>query len=162
MKGRLHGSDPSGTTGDTRVFLARMRERYRAADRATKSQLLDEVCEVTGYHRKSVTRRFGRAPTGAPRRRGRPVQYGPTVVGALRRLWVAAGYPWSVRLRALLPAWLPWARRHWRLSPAVVARLADDESAPDGPVSAEGQTGRAETAVWAHDPRGRCSSTTFR
>lgn len=107
----------------TREYLVRMRERYVTADRATKSQLLDEVCEVTGYHRKSVTRRFGRAAAGSPRRRGRPVQYGPTVVGALRRLWVAAGYPWSVRLRALLPAWLPWATRHWRLSAAVVERL---------------------------------------
>jgi hypothetical protein len=108
----------------TREYLVRMRERYVTADRATKSQLLDEVCEVTGYHRKAVTRRFGRAAAGAPRRRGRPVQYGPTVVGALRRLWVAAGYPWSVRLRALLPAWLPWATRHWRLSAAVVERLS--------------------------------------
>jgi hypothetical protein len=28
----------------------------------------------------------------------------------------AAGCPWSVRLKALLPAWLPWARRRLRLS----------------------------------------------
>jgi len=57
------------------------------------------------------------------RRRGRPVRYGATVVGALRQIWEAAGYPWSLRLRALLPVWLPWARRRWRLSHDVVERL---------------------------------------
>src|SRR5438046_6319304 len=25
-------------------------------------------------------------------------------------IWEAAGYPWSLRLKALLPLWLPWAR----------------------------------------------------
>ena len=37
-----------------------MRERYETATRATKSRLLDEVCEVTGYHRKAVIRLLGR------------------------------------------------------------------------------------------------------
>jgi hypothetical protein len=45
------------------------------------------------------------------------------VVGALRRIWEAAGYPWSVRLRALLPTWLPWARRRWKISSDVAERL---------------------------------------
>jgi hypothetical protein len=33
-----------------------MRERYEGADKTAKSRLLDEVCEVTGYHRKAVIR----------------------------------------------------------------------------------------------------------
>lgn len=106
-----------------REYLTRMRERYVIAGRATRSQLLNEVCEVTGYHRKAVIRFMGRPGSPRRRRRGRPVVYGPRVVGALRRLWEAAGYPWSVRLRALLPGWLPWATRRWRLSHDVVARL---------------------------------------
>jgi hypothetical protein len=100
-----------------------MRERYVTADRATKSHLLDEVCEVTGYHRKAVIRFVRRPARRRARRRGRPVRYGATVVGALRQIWEAAGYPWSVRLRALLPGWLPWAGRRWRLSRDVVERL---------------------------------------
>jgi hypothetical protein len=51
------------------------------------------------------------------------VQYGPSVVSTLRRIWSAAGYPWSVRLKALLPTWLPWARRRWRLSEEVARKL---------------------------------------
>lgn len=106
-----------------REYLARMRERYVTAGRATKSQLLDEVCEVTGYHRKAAIRFLRRPARRRARRRGRPVRYGATVVGALRQIWEAAGYPWSVRVQALLPVWLPWATRRWRLSRAVVERL---------------------------------------
>jgi hypothetical protein len=100
-----------------------MRERYAIADRATKGRLLDEVCEVTGYHRKAAIRLLTRPRRPGRRRRGRAVVYGPPVVSALRRLWEAAGYPWSVRLRALLPVWLPWATRRWRLPREVVDRL---------------------------------------
>ena len=35
-------------------YLGRMRERYESAKRTAKGRLLDEVCEVTGYHRKAV------------------------------------------------------------------------------------------------------------
>jgi hypothetical protein len=33
-----------------------MRERYERAERRAKGRLLDEVCEVTGYHRKAAIR----------------------------------------------------------------------------------------------------------
>ena len=116
--------------GDTRVgpqarreYLGQMRERYETATRATKSRLLDEVCTVTGYHRKAVIRLLRRRPGHRPRGGGRPVRYGPVVVGTLRRVWEAAGYPWSVRLQALLPTWLPWATRRWKIPDGVVERL---------------------------------------
>jgi hypothetical protein len=100
-----------------------MRERYETATRAAKSRLLDEVCEVTGYHRKAVIRLL-RRPVGSRRPgSGRPVRYGPVVVGTLRRIWEAAGYPWSVRLQALLPTWLPWACRRWRIPREVAEKL---------------------------------------
>jgi hypothetical protein len=101
-----------------------MRERYQRAGREAKGRLLDEVCAVTGYHRKAVIRLLRRAtPARRGRRRGRPVRYGPEVVAALRAIWTAAGYPWSVRLKALLPLWLPWARPRLRLTPPVEAAL---------------------------------------
>ena len=108
----------------TREYLARMRERYERARRETKGGLLDEVCEVTGYHRKAVIRLLRRpAATGPRRRRGRRVTYGPEVVRAVRAIWTAAGYPWSVRLKALLPLWLPWGRRRLRLTAATERAL---------------------------------------
>ena len=48
-----------------REYLARMRERYEQARREEKGRLLEEVCEVTGYHRKAVIRLLRR---GEPRR----------------------------------------------------------------------------------------------
>jgi len=105
-------------------YLGRMRERYDRADRAAKGPLLGEVCEMTGYHRKAVIRLLGRPARPRRRRRGGPpVQYGPDVVAVLRAIWTAAGYPWSVRLNALLPLWLPWARRHVRLTDALEAQV---------------------------------------
>jgi hypothetical protein len=100
-----------------------MRERYETADRAARSRLLDEVCEVTGHHRKAVIRLLRRPAAKRRPRRGRPVRYGPVVVGTLRRIWEAAGYPWSVRLQALLPTWLPWATRRWKIARAVEDKL---------------------------------------
>ena len=107
----------------TREYLARMRERYDGSGREAKGGLLDEVCEVTGYHRKAVIRLLRRAAPGPGRRRGRRVAYGLEVVAALRAIWTAAGYPWSVRLKALLPTWVPWARRRLRLTAATEQAL---------------------------------------
>jgi hypothetical protein len=45
------------------------------------------------------------------------------VIQVLAALWAAAGYPWSVRLKALLPLWLPWARARYRLTPALERQL---------------------------------------
>src|SRR5438552_93712 len=98
---------------------------YRSAPRASKGRILDEFCRATGYHRKYALRLLNGAPPGAarPRRRRRPATYSGAMIQALRVIWEAAGYPWSVRLKALLPAWLPWARRRLGLSAAVCRQL---------------------------------------
>ena len=95
------------------AYLRQIQVRYRAASRVEKTQILDEFCHVTGYHRKYAVRLLntsdsGRQASKAGRRK--PI-YGANVVRALAAIWEAAGYPWSVRLKALLPLWLPWARK---------------------------------------------------
>lgn len=107
-----------------REYLGRMRERYVVANRGEKGRLLDEAVAVTGRHRKSLIRAWRVGPRPPRRRRaGRPTRYGPAVVRALVAIWTAAGYPWAVRLKALLPTWLPWARRRLALTPATDAGL---------------------------------------
>ena len=87
------GRNPSGLQA-RREYLERMRERYHRAPRPTRGRLLDEVCEMTGYHRKAAIRLLRRDGAGrCGRRRGRPRRYGPEVVTALRAIWTAAGYP---------------------------------------------------------------------
>jgi hypothetical protein len=99
--------------------------RYRGAARAAKGRILDEFGETTGYQRKYALRLLNGPPPGPerPRRRRRPATYGPAVVQALTVIWEAAGYPWSVRLKALLPLWLPWAQRRLGLSAPVCQQL---------------------------------------
>ncbi len=99
--------------------------RYRGAARLDRGRILDEFCETTGYQRKYALRLLNGPPLGVerPRRRRRPATYSPAVIQALTAIWEAAGYPWSVRLKALLPLWLPWARRRLRLSAPVCQQL---------------------------------------
>src|SRR5512134_1489412 len=99
--------------------------RYRGAARVDRGRILDEFCETTGYQRKYALRLLNGPPPGPerPRRRRRPATYGLAVIQALTAIWEAAGYPWSVRLKALLPLWLPWARRRLALRPAVEQQL---------------------------------------
>ncbi len=104
-------------------YLGRMRERYVIANREGKGRLLDEAMAVTGRHRKSLIRAWRRELRPGGTRGGRPTQYGAPVVRALVAVWTAAGYPRSVRMRALLPTWLPWTRRRLALAPATEAGL---------------------------------------
>lgn len=106
-------------------YLRFMHQRYRPARRQARTRLLDECCRVTGYHRKYALRLLNGPPpsrTRPPRRR-RPPTYGPRVIQVLAAIWAAAGWPWSVRLKAFLPLWLPWARHRFRLTPALERQL---------------------------------------
>ena len=108
-----------------REYTHAIRQRYTLASRAIKSQLLTEFCATTGYHRKAAIRVLTQRshPTVRRSRRGRPSPYTPQLVRTLLQIWEAAGYPWSVRLKALLPLWLPWAKQHFAVSPHVERHL---------------------------------------
>ena len=107
-----------------REYVQAIYERYRRAARPEKRVILDEFCKVTGYHRKHAIRVLtGPAPGASRPARPRRATYSAATIEALRAIWEAAGYPWSRRLHALLPLWLPWARRRLRLRPAVEEQL---------------------------------------
>jgi len=112
------------TLTSTREYLRTLRPRYQAASRTVKAQLLTECCATTGYHRKAAIRALNAEPPApSTRQRGRPRVYHRPVRTALSALWEVAGYPWSARLKAMLPLWLPWARQRLGLTPAVERRL---------------------------------------
>jgi len=100
--------------------------RYRQADRKLKRVILNEFCANTGYHRKYAIRMLNGPPPGRVRqgrRRPRSPSYGPAVVSVLAAMWEAAGYPWSVRLKALVPLWMPWVKKRFRVSAEVEGQL---------------------------------------
>ena len=93
--------------------------RYGRAGVEERPGLLDEFCLTAGYNRKYAIRLLnGPAPDiqRVVRPRGRKPRYGKAVISILTGVWEAAGYPWSVRLKALLPSWMPWIRKRYRLS----------------------------------------------
>ena len=102
--------------------------RYRQADRKLKQVILNEFCANTGYHRKYAIRLLNGPPPSRfqprrARRRSRSPSYGPTVLSVLQAVWEAAGYPWSVRLKALVPLWMPWVKKRFRVSAEVERQL---------------------------------------
>ncbi|HEV2387187.1 MAG TPA: hypothetical protein VGS20_08015 [Candidatus Acidoferrales bacterium] len=101
-------------------------ERYRGAGRRAKGAVLDEFCRSTDYNRKYAIRLLsGPPPDHEPVRRvrRRERRYGQQTVSILAAVWEAAGYPWSARLRALSPLWMPWIRRRFRPSRATERQL---------------------------------------
>lgn len=103
-----------------------MCERYRQAERGERGWLLDEFCLTTKYNRKYAIRLLN-GPRPEKRRRqrlrGRKPRYGQQAISLLAAVWEAAGYPWSVRLKALLPSWMPWIRKRYRMEPAIEQQL---------------------------------------
>lgn len=100
--------------------------RYGKAEGKTKGGMLDEFCLNTGYHRKYAIRLLNGPPPGKreeARPRGRKPQYSSAMVSLLAAVWEAAGYPWSVRLKAILPNWMPWIRQRYKLSPETERQL---------------------------------------
>ncbi|MFM9101187.1 MAG: transposase, partial [Cyanobium sp.] len=102
------------------------RRRYGALSAAGKRRLLDELQELTGYHRKSLLRLLNRPepptaaqPDGAPAEHERPHhrrRYGPEVVEALVPLWEASDRLCGKRLQALLPLLVASLESHGHLS----------------------------------------------
>ena len=109
-----------------RDYWERIYPRYQGATGPEKQPILEEFCANCGYHRKHAIRLLNGPPPAKPlarRRRRRGMTYGPRVIWILKAGWEAADYPWSVRLKALLPEWMPWIRRRFRLWPELERQL---------------------------------------
>jgi hypothetical protein len=106
-------------------YLRAIYDRYRRSSAEGKGKILDEFCRVCDYHRKHAIRLLsGPSPKSPPGpRRSRGPSYGRAVIQVLAQIWEAAGYPWSVRLKAMLPLWLPWLRQRVALTPELERQL---------------------------------------
>ncbi len=107
-------------------YLRAIYERYRLSGRPGKQVILSEFCANTGYHRKYAIRLLnGPRPETRRKRqeRRRGLSYSQETLAILTAVWEAAGYPWSVRLKALLPVWMPWIRKRFRLRAEIEKQL---------------------------------------
>jgi hypothetical protein len=102
---------------------AAVAERYRLASRSEKGRILDELCKVTGWHRKHAVRALAdQSPVGSGVRRQRTSTYGATIKDALVALWEASDRICGKRLKVMIPTLLPALERRGRLELDKVAR----------------------------------------
>src|ERR1051326_4645636 len=89
-------------------YVEALVERYRYANRRTKSFILDELCLNCGYHRKYAIEKINTFNAKVRRRKpGRPARYtDPELLEPLKEIWLAANMPASKRLVAMIPHWL--------------------------------------------------------
>jgi hypothetical protein len=106
-------------------YLKAIYSRYRKASKEIRALILNEFCQVCGYHRKYAIRLLnGPAPQKSTAlRKTRSPSYPAKVISVLSLIWEAAGYPCSQRLKALLPLWLPWAQKRFSLSAQLQKQL---------------------------------------
>lgn len=114
--------------------------RYKKASREHKTIILNELCANLNYNRKYAIRKihYYLSPKRKTvnQRKGPRFRYNdPQLVKALQQIWLAAYYPCSKRLKAILPEWLvhyqlkyiPLSERIQKLiysiSPATIDRI---------------------------------------
>ena len=86
-------------------YLRAIYPRYQEASGLDKQRILDEFCQVAGYHRKAALRLLNGPPPERPRRprRRRARTYGPQVI----RILVAINDLYHHDLRLLQNLFLP-------------------------------------------------------
>lgn len=108
-------------------YVETVYKRYRKSTKESKTKILDELCHVCGYNRKYAIYKLSQLPLkGRPRagpKRKRGKKYDQQVLEVIEKVWKAANYPWSLRLKEILRLWLPWIKRHYRITPETEAKL---------------------------------------
>src|SRR5579864_2210942 len=92
-----------------REYVQKMRSRYRRAEgRRYKTRLIEEMMALGGYSRKHAIKLLNaHGPPRSLRRSGPVPRYGPDVLSALKRLWLATDQLCGKRLKAAISLWLP-------------------------------------------------------
>ena len=115
------------TVNERRKYLKLMKVRYVAAKRQERSRLLTEMQEVTGLHRKSLTRLMQRANLERKKRqKPRSRTYGPEVERVVVRVWESRDYICAERLT---PSLLGMARHLARFEPLGLTAQLEEQLA---------------------------------
>ena len=105
-------------------YLAKIKSRYRQADRKNKKLILDEFCEVCGHHRKHAIRLLNKDGRKRKKKPGRPPKYGPEALAVIENIWLSSDRPCASRLVGMIPIWLPaYEKRHGDLEEDLRARI---------------------------------------
>lgn len=111
------------------LYLDNMVKKYKIARRKEKSAILEELCAISGYHKKHAIRLLNRKirhkTKPIAKKRGRKSKYtAKTYLGPLKKIWLATDQLCGKRLKMALPLWLPYyASSYETLDPVVYAGL---------------------------------------
>ncbi len=97
------------------LYLDNIIKKYKVANRRQKSEILEELCTVSGYHKKHAIRLLNqrkrclyRARSKRVESRGRPKIYEEQIfLEPLKQVWLATDQLCGKRLKMALPLWLP-------------------------------------------------------
>jgi len=115
------------------IYLANLSKRYRKANKHEKGLILNELCEMSGFHKKHAIRRLNASQKKQKPRIniGRPNLYPEKLyLEPLKRIWLSSDQPCGKRLKMALPLWLPhYGEAYETLDPAIYEGLLSISSA---------------------------------
>ena len=116
------------------LYLEQLRKRYKKAKKTEKGRILEELCSISGYHKKHAIRLLNqnkKAKNRVKESRGRPMSYpAKDYLEPLKRIWLTTEQLCGKRLKEALPLWLPhYESAYERLTPDVYKGLLKMSSA---------------------------------
>ncbi len=114
------------------LYLDKVVKKYKMANRREKSEILEEFCSVSGYHKKHAIRMLNqhkkciyRGNQQCKETRGRPEKYPSTLyLEPLKNIWLSADQLCGKRLKMALPLWLPYySTEYGELDPIIYQGL---------------------------------------
>ncbi len=138
-----------------REYFTHAYKRYQKTLFEEKGKILDEVCQVLGYHRKWAIAKLNATPSILSKRTHKPgpksVYDVPEITKPLTTIWEAAHLPCSKRLKAILPLWIrPYEEEYERLNETTKYRLKKISPATIDRI--------LYGTRWRHRRRGRCTT----
>jgi hypothetical protein len=91
-------------------YTAIMAKRYKRSKAKKKTQILNEYCQVTGFHRKHAIRKLNNFKFFIKQksRPGRPkIYHSQAMIDVLKKIWIEADQPCAKRFKVILPIWIP-------------------------------------------------------